>query len=70
MIYNFLEHYFNYYILFGWSILEGEVGLTLGGTFAKIGQMNFLYVVLTAVCGAYISDITVFFIGRYYKGHL
>lgn len=67
MIYNFLEHYFNYYILFGWSILEGEVGLTLGGTFAKIGQMNFLYVVLTAVCGAYISDITVFFIGRYYK---
>ena len=67
MIYNFLQHYFNYYVLFGWSILEGEVGLALGGTFAKYGKMEFLYVVLIAVCGAYLSDISVFLIGRHYK---
>ena len=67
MIYTFLEHYFNYYILFGWSILEGEVGLVLAGAFTQEGKFIYEYVLLTAISGAYLGDTFVFFLGRHYK---
>ena len=67
MIYTFLEHYFNYYILFGWSILEGEVGLVLAGAFTQEGKFIYEYVLLTVISGAYLGDALIFFLGRHYK---
>ena len=67
MIYTFIEHYFNYYILFAWSVLEGEIGLALAGTLSQKGVLDYEYVLLTATAGAYLGDIFVFFLGHHYK---
>jgi len=62
-IYNFLYTHFSYFVLFVWSIFEGEIGITLGGVFAKNGKLIYEYVVLIAIFGAMIGDIIVFSIG-------
>jgi len=62
-IYNFLYSHFNYWVLFVWSVFEGEIGLTLGGVFAKKGKLVFEYVFLISMSGAMIGDIVVFSIG-------
>ena len=65
MITHFLIEHFSYSILFIWSLFEGEIGLTLGGYLSKDGDFTFFKVVLIAIVGAFISDISVFLIGKY-----
>ena len=65
MITHYLIEHFSYWILFVWSLFEGEVGLTLGGYLSKESDLIFSKVVLIAIIGAFISDITVFLIGKY-----
>jgi len=62
-IYNFLYTHFSYFVLFVWSVFEGEIGVTLGGVFAKNGKLIYEYVVLIAISGAMIGDMLVFSIG-------
>ncbi len=65
MIATFLIEHFSYAILFIWSILEGEIGLSLGGFLSKDGGFVFYQVIAIAVSGALIGDISIFLIGRY-----
>jgi len=65
VITHYLIEHFSYWILFVWSLFEGEVGLTLGGYLSKESDLIFSEVVIIAIIGAFISDITVFLIGRY-----
>ncbi len=65
MIATFLIEHFSYAVLFIWSILEGEIGLALGGFLSNDGGFVFYKVVGIAICGALIGDISIFLIGRY-----
>jgi len=65
VITHYLIEHFSYWILFVWSLFEGEVGLTLGGYLSKESDLIFSKVVLIAIIGAFISDVTVFLIGKY-----
>ena len=65
MITHYLIEHFSYWILFVWSLFEGEVGLTLGGYLSKESDLIFSKVIIIAIIGAFISDITVFLIGKY-----
>lgn len=67
MLYDFFAQHLSYPILFIWSILEGEIGLTLGGLLAKKGVLRFEYVVAIATAGAFIGDLSVFLIGRFFS---
>ena len=67
MLYDFFAQHLNYPILFIWSILEGEIGLTLGGLLSKEGVLHFEYVVAIATAGAFIGDLSVFLIGRLFS---
>ncbi len=67
MLYDFFAQHLNYPVLFLWSILEGEIGLTLGGLLSKEGVLRFEYVVLIATAGAFIGDLSVFLIGRFFS---
>jgi membrane protein DedA with SNARE-associated domain len=64
MLYDFFAQHLSYPVLFLWSILEGEVGLTLGGLLSKEGVLEFRYVVLIAICGAFLGDLIVFTTGK------
>ena len=65
MIATFLIQHFSYAILFIWSILEGEIGLALGGFLSKSGDFVFSQVIGIAISGALIGDISIFLIGKY-----
>ncbi len=67
MLYDFFAQHLSYPVLFVWSILEGEIGLTLGGLLAKEGVLRFEYVVAIATAGAFIGDLSVFFVGRFFS---
>ncbi len=66
-MYDFFAEHLSYQILFIWSILEGEIGLTLGGLLSKEGILHFEYVVAIATAGAFIGDLSVFLIGRLFS---
>ena len=66
MIDFFIEH-FSYGILFLWSFLEGEIGLTLAGYMIEQGKFDFSKVFLITVTGAFISDTILFLSGRFFK---
>ncbi|WP_151901002.1 hypothetical protein [Sulfurimonas hydrogeniphila] len=65
MITEFLLHHFSYWILFFWSILEGEIGLTLAGFLAKKGVFSIEKIILIATAGALIGDILLYTSGRF-----
>jgi len=67
LLYDFFAQHLNYPILFLWSILEGEIGLTLGGLLSKEGVLRFEYVIGIAVAGAFLGDLSVFLIGRFFS---
>jgi len=67
MITDFLIHHFSYTVLFIWSILEGEIGLTLAGYMSKGGDFEFLKVISIAISGALIGDISLFIAGKMFK---
>ena len=66
-IYNFLYEHFSYTILFIWSIFEGEIGLTIAGMLSSQKKLLFEYVLIIAVIGAFIGDVTLFGIGYFSK---
>jgi membrane protein DedA with SNARE-associated domain len=62
-----LAAHLGYGVLFVWSLLEGEIGLILGGYLSREGTLQLGYVVAIAFSGALISDTTLYFIGRHYR---
>lgn len=64
---HFIRAYYNYPLLFIWSIFEGEVGLSLAGSLTKTGQFRYEYILLIAILGASIGDASVYLTGRIFK---
>jgi membrane protein DedA with SNARE-associated domain len=61
---------YGYIVLFIWSILEGEMGLVMGGIMIHTGDMNYLTAVFVAGLGGFAGDQIYFYIGRYNKGFI
>lgn len=66
MIEFFIAH-FSYGILFIWSILEGEIGLTLAGYMVEQGKFELPKVLLITISGALLGDMILFLSGRLFK---
>ncbi|MBM4206521.1 MAG: DedA family protein [Gammaproteobacteria bacterium] len=61
---------YGYPILFLWSILEGELGLIMGGILCHTGSMNYFLAVFVAGLGGFTGDQIYFYIGRFNKGFI
>lgn len=61
---------YGYIILFLWSILEGEMGLVMGGIMTHTGDMNYLMAIFVAGLGGFTGDQLYFYIGRFNKGFI
>lgn len=61
---------YGYAILFIWSILEGEMGLIMGGIMAHTGDMWLPMAIFVAGIGAFVGDQIYFYIGRFNKGYI
>ena len=61
---------YGYIILFIWSIMEGEVGLIMGGIMSHTGDMNVYLAVFIAGLGGFVGDQIYFYIGRFNKGFI
>lgn len=59
---------YGYVILFLWSILEGEMGLIMGGILSHTGDMQYAITVFVAGLGGFTGDQFYFYIGRFNKG--
>jgi membrane protein DedA with SNARE-associated domain len=59
---------YGYVILFLWSILEGEIGLIMGGIMTHTGDMNYFMAIFWAGLGGFTGDQIYFYIGRFNKG--
>lgn len=59
-----LTHY-GYWLLFGWSFIEGEIGLILSGILIKEQVFDLQTVLIIAISGAYLGDLTAFLTGRW-----
>ncbi len=64
---TYITTHFSYNILFIWSLLEGEIGLSIAGYLSKEGHLNFFAVVAIAFSGAILSDTALYFIGKHNK---
>lgn len=53
-----------YAAIFLGAFLEGETVLALGGVAASYGYLHYTFVVLVALCGAFLGDQVWFFVGR------
>lgn len=58
---------YGYIVLFGWSILEGEMGLIMAGIMSHTGDMNIVIAIIVGALGGFIGDQIYFYIGRYNK---
>lgn len=67
-IYLMKEH--GYVILFAWSILEGEMGLIMGGLLCHTGDMWLPIAIFVAGLGGFVGDQIYFYIGRYNKAYV
>lgn len=61
---------YGYVILFLWSILEGEMGLIMGGILSHTGDMQYLMTIFVAGLGGFTGDQIYFYIGRFNKGYI
>ncbi len=61
---------YGYPILFLWSILEGELGLIMGGIMSHTGDMNLFIAIFVAGLGGFAGDQIYFYIGRFNKGFI
>lgn len=61
---------YGYPILFLWSILEGELGLIMGGIMSHTGDMNLFLAIFVAGLGGFAGDQIYFYIGRFNKGFI
>jgi len=66
---NLLQEY-GYIVLFFWSILEGELGLIMGGIMCHTGHMNVYLAIFIAGLGGFAGDQIYFYIGRYSKKYI
>lgn len=66
---HLLQEY-GYIVLFFWSILEGELGLIMGGIMCHTGHMNIYMAIFIAGLGGFAGDQIYFYIGRYSKKHI
>jgi len=67
-LYLMQEH--GYIILFTWSILEGEMGLIMGGLLCHTGDMWLPIAIFVAGLGGFVGDQIYFYIGRYNKSYV
>lgn len=58
---------YGYSILFLWSVLEGEMGLIMGGIMTHTGDMNYFMAIFVAGLGGFAGDQVYFYIGRFNK---
>jgi membrane protein DedA with SNARE-associated domain len=56
---------YGYWLLFGWSFIEGEIGLILSGILVKEGVFDLQTVLMIAISGAFLGDLTAYVIGRW-----
>ncbi len=61
---------YGYVILFAWSILEGEMGLIMGGLLCHTGDMWVPMAIFIAGLGGFVGDQIYFYIGRYNKEYI
>ncbi|TAK61568.1 MAG: DedA family protein [Methylobacter sp.] len=66
---DWLKEY-GYVILFLWSILEGEMGLVMGGIMSHTGDMQYFMTIFVAGLGGFTGDQIYFYIGRFNKGYI
>ncbi|MDB2405356.1 DedA family protein [Arcobacteraceae bacterium] len=66
----FLMKEYGYIILFAWSILEGEMGLIMGGLLCHTGDMWLPIAIFIAGLGGFVGDQIYFYIGRYNKAYV
>jgi membrane protein DedA with SNARE-associated domain len=66
---HWLKEY-GYVILFLWSILEGEMGLIMGGIMSHTGDMWLPMAIFVAGIGGFVGDQIYFYIGRYNKNYI
>jgi membrane protein DedA with SNARE-associated domain len=61
---------YGYIVLFGWSILEGEMGLIMAGIMSHTGDMNIIIAIIVGALGGFVGDQIYFYIGRYNKRYI
>lgn len=61
---------YGYIILFAWSILEGEMGLIMGGLMCHTGDMQLFLAIFIAGLGGFVGDQIYFYVGRFNKGFI
>lgn len=61
---------YGYIVLFGWSILEGELGLVMAGIMSHTGDMNLFIAIIVGAFGGFVGDQIYFYIGRYNKKYI
>ena len=61
---------YGYIVLFGWSILEGEMGLIMAGIMSHTGDMNIAIAIIVGALGGFVGDQIYFYIGRYNKKYI
>jgi len=66
----YLLKQYGYIILFAWSILEGEMGLIMGGLLCHTGDMNLFWAIFIAGLGGFAGDQIYFYAGRYNKEYI
>lgn len=59
-----------YFILFFWSVLEGELGLIFAGIAAHTGHLNVWMAIFIAGLGGFTGDQIYFYIGRFNKNYI
>lgn len=69
LLLGWLKEY-GYIILFLWSILEGEMGLIMGGIMSHTGDMWLPVAIFVAGIGGFVGDQIYFYIGRFNKGYI
>ncbi len=69
LLIDWLKEY-GYIILFLWSILEGEMGLIMGGIMSHTGDMWYPMAIFVAGLGGFTGDQIYFYIGRFNKGFI
>ncbi len=66
---HWLKEY-GYIILFGWSSLEGEIGLIMAGIMSHTGDMSLPIALVVGAFGGFVGDQIYFYIGRYNKTYI
>jgi membrane protein DedA with SNARE-associated domain len=61
---------YGYIVLFGWSILEGELGLVMAGIMSHTHDMILPIALLVGAFGGFVGDQIYFYIGRYNKNYI